>query len=106
MFTQRLERYDFEGAFVRRGQYNEGRGAVVVSAKPVPRGNTPPVAGHQSGETVLRNGRAEVITNGPLVLEKFCGHYGTNGVTAQVFGTGRTAPVTVEARHGIGATGL
>jgi hypothetical protein len=104
MLTQRLEGHDLEGAFVRRGQDYEGRCSVVVSPEPVCGSNTPPVSGHQPRETVLKNRRAQVVADGPLVLEKLAGDYRTNCVTPEVLRPRRTTPITIEARHRVGTT--
>jgi len=101
---QRLERDDLQGASVRAGQYHRCGAAVLVSAKPVPRGDTPPVAGHQAGESVLRHRCGQVVADRALMLEEVRGHDGADDVQADVLRTGRAAAVSVEAGDRVGAT--
>src|ERR1700756_3647630 len=81
-----------------RGRQHHGRRAtVVVSAKPVQRGNAPAVAGQEAREPVLGNRRQQVVADGTLVVQEFGGHYRTDGVPAEVFWTARATAVAVVA---------
>ena len=87
-------------------QDDVGGRAVLVGAQPVGRGHAPAVAGHESGEAVLGHRGAEVVADGALVLEELGGDHRADGVAAAVLGAGSTAPVPVEAGHGVHAAGL
>ena len=77
-----------------------------MGTEPVGGGHTPPVAGRQSREPVLRHRRGQVVADGPLVLEKLGGDHGADRVAPVVLRSSRATPVTVEARDRIGATRL
>jgi len=104
MLTESFERHDFEGALVGRGQNHVGRRPVVMGTEPVGGGHAPPVAGYQSREAVLRHRRGQVVADGPLVMEKLGGDHGADRVTPVVLRSCRAAPVTIEARDGVGTT--
>lgn len=101
-----LERNDLEGALVGGRQHDEGGGAVAVGPQPVDRGHAPAIAGNEPGEVVLGDRRGEVVADAALVLEEFGGDHGADGVAAPILGSGRAAPVPVEARQRVGAARL
>jgi hypothetical protein len=82
MLPECVERHDFKRTFVRRGQNNECGCSVIMSPEPVTGSDAPAVTGRQPRKAVLRNWRAQVVAYGPLVLEKFVGDYGANGMTS------------------------
>ena|SRR3984885_839211 len=77
-----------------------------MRAKPVDCCHAPSVAGDQSGESILRHRRHEIIADPSLVLEELSGNDGADGVTTKIFRPRRAAAVTIEARHRVGATHL
>ena len=106
VLAQSFERNDLKGTLVRRGQHHVRRRTVVMGTEPVGGGHAPPVAGTQSGEPVFGHRRGEIVANGSLVLEKLGGDDGANCVAPQILRSTRATTVAVEARNGIGTTGL
>jgi hypothetical protein len=77
-----------------------------MRSKPVDRGDTPTVAGHQSRETILGHRSNQIVANRPLVLQKFNRDHGANGVATEILGIRRTTAVSVEARDWVTTAGL
>ena len=88
------------------GEHDVGRGTVVVGPQPVDGGHAPAVAGHQSGESVLRQRSAEVVADAPLVLEERLRHDRADRVAAPIFRAGVAATVAIEPGERVAAAGL
>jgi hypothetical protein len=106
MLAQNIKRYDLECALVRRGEHHVRSGAIAMRKKPVGGGDTPPVAGHQSRELVVRHWRDEVVADGPLVPEKLSGDHCAYCVAPVILRSCSATSVAVEAGDRVGATGL
>ncbi len=79
---------------------------VSVRHQPVTGGDTPTVAGFQAGEVVLRHRDDEVVADGGLMVEKFVGDHGADGVASEVFGCGLACAITKPAGDWIDAARL
>lgn len=106
VFTESIEWDDFESALVRGCQDHVRRRAIRVRPQPVPCGHAPPIAGRETGESILRHGRDQVVADPLLVLEKRRGDDRADRVAPSILGTGATAPITEEAGDGVGAAGV
>ena len=106
VLLERGERDYVERPLVGGGEHDVGRGTVVVGSQPVDGGHAPAVAGHQSGESVLRSRGAEVVADAPLVLEERLGHDRADRVAAPIFGAGVAAAVAIEPGERVVAAGL
>ena len=91
---------DLQGRFIRRAQQDGGREAGLVGLQPPARAHAPAISRLQSREPELRSWRAQVVPDGPLMLEEFCGHHRADGVRAEIIRAGRAAAIAVEARQG------
>ena len=106
MLAERGEGNDLQRQLVGGGEHHVRRGSVVVGAQPVRGSHTPAIPRHQAGKTKPGHGRREVIANAALMLKELGGNHTTDGVAAVVLGPAGTAPVSIEARKGVRATGL
>ena len=97
---------DLQCTLVGGGQDHIGGGTVMVGPKPVGRGHTPSITGHQAGKSELGHRGDQVVPDGALMLQEFGGHDRTDGVAAEILRAGVAAPVPVEAGEGIGAARL
>lgn len=106
MLLERQEGDDLQRRLVGGGQHHIRCGTVVVGTQPVHGGHAPTIPGDQAGKPILGHRRTEIVANAVLMLEELGRHHGTDGVAAMILRASGTAPVTVEAGHGVRATGL
>ena len=104
VLPQYLERNDFEGAFVGRGEDDKGRGTIIVRPQPVACRYAPPVSGDEPGKAVLRHGGDQIVADASLVLEKLSSDHGADRVAAQVLVACTATSVSVKAGERVCAT--
>ena len=104
VFLESVKRDDLERSLMGGCEDDVGCGAVLVRLQPVACGHTPPIAGRQPRELILRHRRDQVVADLPLVLEKLGGDHSADRVAPQILGTGVAAPITKEAGDRVGAT--
>lgn len=106
MLLQHGERHDVQDALVGGCEYHVGRGTIVVGPEPVYRGYAPAIPGYQAREAILRSWSDEIVADIALMFEEVGCYHGTDSVATQIFRSGGTASIPVEAGERIGAARL
>ncbi len=88
VFFKHGERDYLENLFIRCRQYHRRSHSVPVSSQPVRSRYTPPVAGHEARELVVRHRGAEIIADAPLMIQELARDNGTDRVAAEVLLSG------------------
>jgi hypothetical protein len=104
VFLESVKRDDLKRSLMGGCEYDVGCGTVLVRVEPVGCGHTPPIAGRQPGESILRHRGDQVVADLPLVLEKLGGDHSADRVAPQILGTGVAAPIAKETGDRVGAT--
>jgi len=86
-----------------RGKHNGSRHPIEMRPQPIRRGNTPPVARNETGESILGHRSGQVVADLTLVVEKFFGDDRADRVTSDVFRACGAIAVPVEAGERVGA---
>jgi hypothetical protein len=105
VFLESVKRDDLKRSLMGGCEDDVGCGAVLVRLEPVGCGHTPPIAGREPGESILRHRRDQVVADSPLMLEKLGGDHGADRVAPQILGTGVAAPIAKETGDRVGAAG-
>lgn len=101
-----IEGNDSKGSLMRGGKHDIGSSVVLMGPQPVDGCHAPTVAGHQTGEAVLRDWRAQVVADPPLMLEELLGHHGADRVAPSVLRSGAATPVAKKAGDRVAAAAL
>jgi hypothetical protein len=105
VFLESVQRDDLKRSLMGGCEDDVGCGAILVRQEPVARGHTPPIAGHEPRESIVRHRGDQVVADPPLVLEKLGGDYRADRVATQILGTRVAAAITKETGYRVGATG-
>lgn len=105
MFFQSVKRDDLKRSLMGGCKDDVGCGAVLVRLQPVGCRHTPPIAGREPRESILRHRRDQVVADPPLVLEKLGGYDRTDRVAAEVLRTGVATPIPEKTGDRVGPTG-
>jgi hypothetical protein len=103
VLDQKLEGNDLEGVFVGGFEDDRAGGSGTLDIEPAGGANTPPVAGFEAGETVLRHGGTEVVAKSLGRFKEWSVDDAADGVDAMVFGARLATACAVETRHGLAA---
>jgi hypothetical protein len=106
VFPERSKRNDLQSPLMSRCEDDRRRRAIKMSSQPVRSGNTPSIAGHESGKLVSGHWRAQIVANAALMLKELTGDHCANRVTADVLGAGVATPVSVEPGDRVVTAGL
>lgn len=99
VLLQNSERYQFECAFVSRGE-NDGRGIASFDGfQPAARTEAPAVARTETGKIIFGLGRDQVVAGGKIGREKNVGDFNAHRVATVILGAGIAVSVPEEARE-------
>lgn len=101
-----LERDGLERSLMRRGKHDVRGCALDMRLKPARCRHAPPIPGNKAREAILRHRRDQIVADALLVLQELSRDHGADRVTADVFGTRMTAPVTEETGEWVDAAGV
>ena len=105
VLDEEFEGNDLEGGFVG-GFEEDGAGCSgLLYLEPARGTDAPAVAGFEAGEAELGHGRGEVVAERLGGVEEGCVDDATDGVDAEVVGTGLAAAVAIKAGHRGAAAG-
>src|SRR5216683_4640183 len=96
VFLQQIERHDFEGRFMRRGESHPGCAAGLESFLPALGAQAPAVARLQPGEPGGRDRRRQIVAGSARKRQEFGIDPGADGMEADILGTGLAAAGPVE----------
>src|SRR5712691_7988591 len=96
VFLQQIERHDFEGRFMRRGEPHPGCAAGLESFLPALGAQAPAVARLQPGKTGGRDRRRQIVAGGARKRQELGIDPGADGVETDILGAGLAAACPVE----------
>lgn len=106
VFQQRFEGHHFERGLVRSFKHDWTRRAGLDYLKPATGADTPAVAGLETGKSILRHGRGEIVAKLRGGGKELLCDDAADGVQAKVLRTGVAAAVAKEAGYGVETTRL
>lgn len=104
VLLQLVEVHPFQRRNVRGVQVNARSHACVEGFFPARHAQTPAVARAQSGKTILRRGRRQIVALGARELQKFVGHHGADEVQAEVVFAGVATAIAQKSGQRVAAT--